>query len=188
VHLAARHYPESATLRDFRSDPVHAENERVAFENARRVITPHRELAKLYPDKSVTLDWTAPVSTEKARGTRVAFLGPTLGRRGAYLVRAAAQKLGLPLLVLGRNLEHPDFWRGLNIEERLLGPDCLHDVGLLLSPAITDFKPRLLLKALGSGIRVIATPACGLPETTGLWFTDPFDADALAAKIGTLRG
>jgi hypothetical protein len=188
LDLAAQHYPESATLRDFRSDPAHAENERVACENARRVVTPHRELAKLYADKSVTLDWSIPpIVEEKARGTRVAFLGPTIGRRGAYVVRAAVQKLGLSLLVLGRNLEHPDFWRGTDVEERPIGPDCLHDVGLLLSPAITDFKPRLILRALANGIRIIATPACGLPETTGLTLTDPFDADALAAKIEAWR-
>jgi len=96
------------------------------------------------------------------------------------------QKLKLPLLVIGKNVEHPDFWNGVEIEERLPSSDCLRDVGLLLSPAITDFKPRLLMHALRGGVPVIATKACGLPKVEGLHFVDPFDVDSLAKEIEDL--
>jgi glycosyltransferase involved in cell wall biosynthesis len=184
---AAGHYPDSSTLRDFRSAPDLVEAERCALDRARRIITPHRELAKLYPGKTTLLDWARPSPADKnPMGGRIAFLGPTVARRGAYLVRTAMQKLGHPLLVLGRNVERPDFWDGVEIEERALGPDCLRDVALLISPSITDFKPRLLLRALSSGIPVVATPACGLPEMENLHFVDPFDADGLAGTIEDL--
>jgi hypothetical protein len=185
---AAQHYPDSATLRDFRSSPELAHAEEQALERAQRIITPHRELAKLYPGKTVVLDWAWPSRSEKnSSGERIAFLGPTVGRRGAYLVRTAMQRLKLPLLVLGRNAERPDFWNGLEVEERPLGPDCLRDVSLLLSPALTDFKPRTLMRALRSDIPVITTSACGLPETENLHFIDPFDAIGLAEKIRELK-
>jgi hypothetical protein len=185
---AAQRYPESATLRDFRSDSALADAERNALDRAQRIITPHRELAKLYPGKTMLLDWSWPSPIQpNPGGNRIAFLGPTVGRRGAYLVRTAMQKLARPLLVLGRNVERPDFWNGIDIEERPLGPDSLRDVALLVSPAITDFKPRLLMRALRSGISVITTKACGLLETENLHFTDPYDADSLAALIEKLR-
>ena len=188
LDLAASHYPESSTLRDFRSDPGLAEAERQAFARATRIVTPHHELARLYPDKTLLLDWAWPApNTNLSKGVKIAFLGPTVGRRGAYVMRAAMQKLGGALVVLGRNLEQPDFWNGLDIEERALGPECLRDVGLLLSPSITDFKPRFLMRALRSGIPVISTQACGLPPAEGLHFTDPFDAVALAQKIEDLQ-
>jgi hypothetical protein len=187
LDLAAKYYPEASTLRDFRSMPGLADAEQKAFERATRIITPHQDLAKLYPEKTYVLPWTWPSPlTRQTKAAKIGFLGPTVARRGAFVVRAAIQKLGVPLVVLGRNLEHPDFWNGLRIEERPLEPRCLDDISLLLSPTITDFKPRRLMQALRNGITVISTTACGLPPVQGLHFTDPFDADALAQKIAIL--
>ena len=184
LDLAAKHYPQSPTLGDFRSAPDLAEAEWKALERARQIVTPHRQLAELYPHKTVVLDWVWPSTTEaRVPGTRIAFGGPTVARRGAYLVRSAMKRLGLPLLVLGRNVEQDDFWESVDTEERALGPDCLDEVGLLISPALTDFKPRLLMRALRSGIRVIATKACGLPEMENLHFVDPFDENELVEVI-----
>ena len=119
-------------------------------------------------------------------GRRHPLLVPYVGRRGAYLVRAAMRQLGMPLVVIGRNLEHPDFWRGIDIEGRAFGPDCLGGIGLLLAPALAEFKPRLILAALARGIAVIATEGCGLPPQPGLFFVSAFDNAELARAIAAV--
>ncbi len=180
---AQAHYPQSPTLNDFRSSPRVLEAEQKALQGARKIITPHAQLARLFPEKTTREEWISPPATPRSSGGRIAFLGPTLGRRGAYVVREAMRQLGLPFVVLGRNLEEPSFWQGMKVDERPLGPNAFEEIGLLIAPAITEFKPRNLLKALAQGIPVIATESCGLPPQPGLHFVDAFDADALARKI-----
>jgi hypothetical protein len=185
---ASCHYPESKTLRDFRSDELLVEAERTALENARRLITPQAKLARLYPGKTILLPWREPhPAGERPAGTAIGFLGPTLGRRGAYAVRAAFRQLGVPLVVMGRDLEGGDFWRGLAVEERRLDAGWLRGLGLLLAPVLTAGEPRRLLHALAHGIPVITTDACGLTPRPGLHFVDPYDAEALARKIEELH-
>ena len=185
---AQRHYPESPTLRDFRSSPLVLEAERRAFEGAEKIITPHRQLAELYPDKTQLLEWVWPKSPgAKAGGRKIGFLGPTVGRRGAYVVREAMKKLKHPLVTIGKNLEDEKFWDGMKIDSRLFSPQWVDDIGLLLAPVVTEYKPRLLMQALQRGVTVIATVACGLPPAENLHLVDPYDADALAGKIEELR-
>jgi hypothetical protein len=181
-------YPESQTLRDFRSSPAIVDAERAALEGAKRIVTPHQQLGRLYPDKTILLKWSWPRKPAvKQSGSRIAFLGPTIGRRGAYVSRAALRRLARPFVAIGRNLEAEDFWRGLPMEERSFGPTCLDEIGLLLAPALTEFKPRLIMQALQRGIIVIATEGCGLPPMENLHLVDPFDDEALARKIEILR-
>jgi len=184
---AQARYPESRTLTDYRSSPVIVEAERRALEGANQIVTAHSQLARLYPEKTEVLNWNWPAPQGAAGGRQICFLGPTVGRRGAYVVREAMRKLGLPLAVLGKNLEDERFWDAMNVVARPFGRDCLGDVGLLLAPALTEYKPRLLMQALQRGIKVIATEACGLPPIEGLHVVDPFDSDALAEKIEALR-
>jgi hypothetical protein len=185
---AQANYPESRTLGDFRSSVDIVEAERVALQSARRIITPHRELAELYPDKTHLLDWNWPVrQASTGKGTKIGFLGPTIGRRGAYVLREAMRKLDFPFVVIGKNLEDENFWNGMKIDPRPFGPQWLDEIGLLLAPAITEYKPRLLMQALQRGVTVIATKACGLPAMENLHFVDAHDADSLAAKIESLR-
>jgi len=185
---AQMHYPESRTLTDFRSPAEVVDAERVALQSAGRIITPHRELAELYPDKTHLLDWNWPVRpTSTGKGTKIGFLGPTIGRRGAYVVREAMKKLDIPFVVIGKNLEEDNFWNGMKIDSRSFGPQWLDEIGLLLAPATTEYKPRFLLQALQNDVTVIATKACGLPEMANLHFVNAYDAEALAAKIESLR-
>jgi len=179
-------YPESTTLQDFRSHARIVEAERIALENAEKIITPHPKLAQLYADKSLLLPWVWPSEASQERGNRIAFLGPTLGRKGAYVVREAVRKLGLPIIVIGKNLEQENFWQGISIEQRNIGPGCFDSVGLLLAPALAEYNPSSLMNALMQNITVLATGWCGLGPVNNLHFVDPFDASALAEKILSL--
>jgi len=183
---AQSNYPESRTLADFRSSPEIVAAERVSLQAAQRIITPHRELAELYPDKTHLLEWRWPAKQVEKERTKIGFFGPTIGRRGAYVVREAMKKLDVSFVVIGKNLEAEDFWSDLKMEPRSFGVQWLDEIGLLLAPAITEYKPRLIMQALQRGVTVIATKSCGLPESENLHFVDPYDADALAAKIEAL--
>ena len=57
---AAALHPESRTLNDFRADHRLLEEETEALRHARKIITPHSEIAALYPHKAVPLHWSIP--------------------------------------------------------------------------------------------------------------------------------
>ena len=48
------------------------------------------------------------------------------------------------------------------IERRKMGPRWLDGVGAILHAAALTNQPRLLLQAVANGVRVYATPECGL--------------------------
>ena len=58
-------HPESHTLQDFRADGWLVEAENKALRQANKIITPHSEIAALYPDKAVLLDWSIPATEIK---------------------------------------------------------------------------------------------------------------------------
>jgi len=182
--------PESETLADFRADERLVRAEAEALRHARRIITPHTEIAALYRDKATPLDWAVPPKADKTRppfqaaaGTKVAFPAPTAGRKGAYELRAAVQGLGVRLVLLGAQLEGADFWRGVSVEQRAGGGDWLEGVGLVVLPAFVEHRPRRLLEAVARGVPVVASTACGLENVEGV-ISIPFgDVEALRAEI-----
>src|SRR5204863_3813816 len=93
------------------------------------------------------------------------FPAQTVARKGAYEVRDAARALDLDVLLLGSELEGPDFWDG--VRTRKFDNPCepngwLKEVALVVQPAIAEERPRYLLAALAADVPVIAAPACGL--------------------------
>jgi len=179
---------KSKTLGDFRAPAwlVRAESEALSF--SRRVITPHSELAAIYRDKAVLLDWTLPSNMNKTIATgvapdemKIAYPAPTVGRKGAYELRAAVQGLGIRLVTVGAQLEGSDFWRGVSIEERTDKEDWLRGVKLVVLPAFVEHKPRRLLQAVACGIPVIASSACGLENIKGV-------ISIPCGEVETLRG
>src|SRR4029077_14126752 len=93
---------------------IEAENE--ALSNARSIITPHSQVAKLFPDKAVVLRWQMPpVQRKPLKGNRILFPASALGRKGAYEIREVARMLDLELLVMGSELEGTGFWGGLRV-------------------------------------------------------------------------
>ena len=186
-------HPESKTLVDFRADEwlVRAENE--ALESARRIITPHSEIAGLYANKHELLDWTMPEVTKTFQSKRsasqpltIAFPSSTIGRKGSNELRAAVQGLDVKLVVLGPQLEGAEFWRETVIENRIGRGDWLEGIDVVVLPAFVEHKPRRLLEAAARGTPVIASTACGLLHVKQIINIPVGDVEALRAEIKAL--
>jgi hypothetical protein len=179
-------HPERASLGDYRAPPAIADAEAAALAAAASIVTPHAEIAALFVDRALKLDWARPTAPERAVQSRgvVAFPGPTIARKGAYELREAARALDLLVRPLGSMLEGADFWDGVRQDPTPAGGHWLDGVSLVVQPALTQDAPRRLLEALAAGVPIVATPACGLEPEPGLTLVEQGDAEALTAAIG----
>jgi VanW like protein len=174
-------YPQSKTLGDFRVDRAVVEAETQALQAATQIITPHREIAALFPDRAVLLEWHLPPVHPSSPGNAILFPASTLGRKGAYELRTVATELGLTLTVLGQELEAEGFWQGVPVQRSSGNP--LDGVQLVVLPAYVEHCPRLLLRAIAHQIPVIASAACGLGELPGVTTVPTGDGLALGRAI-----
>lgn len=174
LDTAAAAMGASTTISDFRADPALVDRERQLLGRARRIITPHHGIAALFPEQAMLLTWHRPSPTPLHPGNRVAFLGPTIARQRPDLVRAATGSISEPLIVFGPILER--LWEGVAVERREFGPRWLDGIGTILHPAVLTNEPRRLLEAVTGGVKVYATPTCGLAPTDYL----PFESFAAA--------
>ncbi len=186
LDAAAMAHPGSPTLADFRApaDLVAAEAEALA--RARRWVTPHTGVGALAGKKWQPLEWHRPADTAEPRGESsagrvIVFPASTLGRKGAWDLRAALRGTTLPLRLGGPVLECPDFWQHTVLSPA--GTDLFEDAAAIVLPAWVEPQPRRLLAALAAGIPVVATPACGLPPQPGLTVVPCGDSDALRAAL-----
>lgn len=175
LDAAARRHPERKTLADFRADPALLRAESEALAAAQTVVTPHGDVAALFGERAVLLDWKTPPARLRHAplSHRIAFPGPTIARKGAFELREAARALDLEVVLLGSDLEGADFWHGVRTTRDTDG------LAAFVQPALIEDKPRRLLAALASGIPVIATRECGLPPQEGLTLVPAGDVDAL---------
>ena len=183
-------HPDRTTLGDFRAPAELVEAEAKALAYAGHIITPHHDIARLFPDRALILDWKLPGrrAPATAASRRVAFPGPTIARKGAYELREAARALGLEVVALGSELEGPDFWQGVLAQKPGLGADQLAGVAAVVQPAFVEERPRVLLAALAAGVPVIATPACGLTAEHGVTLVPPGDPAALIEALRSVLG
>ncbi len=185
-------HPKSRTLQDFRADGWLVEAENRALRQANKIITPHSEIAELYPDKAVLLDWSMP-ATETKPGHKVGdvrklvFPASTLGRKGAYELRAALEGLDAQLIIMGPLGEGNDFWDGLRVEHVGPGEDWLRNASAVVLPAFVEHRPRRLLEAVARGVPVIASTACGLGHVRGVTLVKPGDVESLRTEIISYR-
>jgi hypothetical protein len=179
-------HPESRTLSDFRAEHwlVHAETE--GLRQARKIITPHTEIAELYPDKSVLIDWAIP-GLESRNGAnrkpRIIFPAATVARKGAYKLRDALTGLDVQLAIMGPILEGDGFWDGLRVERLAAGDDWLAGAAAVVLPAFMEHRPRPLLEAVARGVPVIASPGCGLENVSGVTTIRAGDVTSLRAEL-----
>lgn len=160
---AAKNHPHSQTLKDFRLPSARIESEWKLLEQAEKIITPHGYLAKLFPEKTILLPWQQPnISKKSSSSTQIAFVGPTVGRRGIYEMRDLLDKIKFPLVVFGRNLEQPDFWKDYPVQEKSWEDHWLENVGLVISLAYVENQPRRLLEAEAAGVSILSLPQSGL--------------------------
>ena len=181
-------HSESRTLADFRADDRLIRAEQEALANARRIITPHSEIAAMFADRARLLDWEIPkrekCSSVINKKPLIVFPASTVGRKGCYELRDALKELDVRLLALGQKIEAHDFWKGFELEEQEKG--WLDRADLVVLPAHVEHKPRRLLLALASDIPVIVTEACGVSHVPGVEIVKAGDVDGLRAKIEKL--
>jgi len=191
LDAAAAAHPERTNLADFRAPAWLVEAEAEALEAAEVIITPHDSIARLFPCKALRLDWHMPATplasssaVRSPKPRRVVFPGPTIARKGAYELREAARELDLEVMPLGRALEGADFWQGLRLAARAEGSTAwLDQAAAIVQPAFVEDQPRPLLRALATGVPVVATPACGIAPRPGLTLVPAGDAAALARAL-----
>ena len=158
---------------------------------ARNIVTPHPQIAALFKN-AVKLPWqtqTAETRSDDKKRDLIAFFGPTLARKGAYAVREAIRRTGLPLTILGSEIEEADFWKGLPVvrtTQQQLQWDRIHTV---LQPSLFEYWPRQLLRARAAGCRVVVSPFCGFEEdaASGMYHVPFGDVDVLVAAIQKLQ-
>jgi len=185
LDIAAKRWPESTTLGDFRAEAWLVEAETAALQHAKRIITPHAYIASLFRSRADLLSWKVPESELRPAPNNpkpvIVFPASTVGRKGCYELREGIRDLDVKLLTLGPYIESADFWRGFDVERA--GEDWLDLADLVALPAHVEHRPRRLLSAASRGIPVIATPNCGLPESDGVYLTPAGDAKALRQEI-----
>jgi len=176
-------YRDSKTLNDFRADKCLIDLENTALTKSRHIITPHQQIADIFNNKSIKLNWILPPINSQLiqKGNKVLFPASALARKGAYEMKRLAQELDLELVIAGRALENDNFWEGLNVTQA--GPDVFNEVKLVILPAYIEHQPRLLLKALALNIPVIATSASGLSPAKNLSIIPEGDYEALKAAV-----
>ena len=187
LDAAFRLHPESRTLADFRADVRLLAAESEALQQARKIITPHTEIAALYPEKAELLDWDIPaaaigVKTVVGREPQLVFPAATVGRKGAYELRAAIRELGVQLRTMGPLLEGKDFWEGMRVHQSL-DVDWLKSATAVVLPSFVEHRPRRLLEAVAAGVPVIASTACGLENVSGVTTVPAGDVESLRAAI-----
>jgi len=177
-------HPDRASLADFRAPAWLMALETEALAGAAHIVTPHAEIAAMFPDRAVLLPWRRPeTSPAGARpGRYIVFPGPTAARKGAFAVRMAAMELGLDVLPLGSELEGPDFWAPVRVMKQV----GWEDAAAVVQPSLVEDQPRALLLAMARGIPVMATSACGLPMQDGLTIIPPDDPRALIVELKKL--
>jgi hypothetical protein len=183
LDAVSQHHPERATLKDFRADPALLRVEEEALAAADAIVTPHADIAAMFGERAILLDWkTPPTRFKHAPGSRrIAFPGPTIARKGAYELREAARALDLEVVLLGSELEGSEFWNGVRTSRDIGG-----GVAAFVQPAFLEDKPRKLLAALASGIPVIASSECGLQPQHALTLVPAGNVEALIAALRAL--
>jgi hypothetical protein len=177
--------PSSRTLGDFRADPRLAAAEREALRNARKLVTPHTEIANMFASRAEVLEWDRPRSALQIRVTNekptIVFPASTVGRKGCYELRDALRGLDVRLILLGPTIEASNFWDGFDTEQGW--SDWLERGDVVVLPAYVEHKPRRLLMAVAAGIPVVATPACGVTGVAGVEIVAAGDPVELRTSI-----
>ena len=170
LDLAHQQNPESPTLGDFRADPLLVKSESEALAAASKIITPHSDIASLFPQKVQLLEWKMPPEniTDRQKNLKptIVFPATTVGRKGCYELREAIRDMNIKLILLGPVIESPRFWEGFDVERG--DENSLVSADLVVLPAYVEHRPQRLLKAVAAGVPVIASSACGVENVDGI--------------------
>lgn len=184
-------HPESKTLGDFRADEKLIEVESEALKHANKIITPHTEIASLFPDKAELLNWHLPKAKERTAKIKnqkqtVIFPASTVGRKGVYELREALRGLDVRLVIIGLNFEGENFWHGFEVERGNAQNGWLENADLVVLPSFVENKPRRILEAAANQIPVIASKACGVKSVENIETFETGNAEDLRLKLQNL--
>jgi glycosyltransferase involved in cell wall biosynthesis len=181
LDLAFSMHGESPTLKDFRATIDLVELENKSLNKARKIITPHSEIAQIFNNKCHKLAWEMPnVENHSPLGHKILFPASAVGRKGAYEIKKLAKELNLTISFLGKNIEHENFWENVSTEK--FNGD-LDSIGLIIYPTFIEHQPRLILKALAKGIPIITTAACGLESSDRIKILENNDFELLKKEV-----
>jgi hypothetical protein len=177
-------HPQSASLREYRAPQIVIDAENAALADARHVVTPHAAIAELFRERRIRLPWSMPNGPGLRRGQAIVFPGPTVARKGALELRCALVSLDCDLMILGGNLERPDFWEGV----RRMPPraNWIEHAAVVVQPALLEDNPRPLLRAVAAGIPVVCTSNCGLGDLPGVTTVEFGKVKQLRAAISSV--
>ncbi len=174
-------YNTSETLNDFRAPHELISHENKALNQARKIITPHSEIAEIFKNKIEKLEWAVPENkTFKMGGTKILFPASAVARKGAFEIKKLAQELSLTISVSGNAIEKANFWEGVTTEK--FNGD-YNDIKLVIYPVYVEHQPRQILKAISKGIPVITTSACGLESSSLLTLINVGDYEQLKKEV-----
>ena len=174
-------HPESETLNDFRTTSKLANIELIALKKARKIITPHSEIAEMFNNKVEKLNWHIPSkSIEHLKGNKILFPASAVGRKGAYEIKRLALELNLELMISGRTIEKENFWEKIKVE-KFKGD--FNEVGLVIYPTYIENQPRQILKAISKGIPIITTSACGVDNLENIKIVDLGNYEQLKNEV-----
>jgi glycosyltransferase involved in cell wall biosynthesis len=184
-------HPDSSTLGDFRTPDHLAQWELAAFDRARKLITPHADLARLWPDRTELLDWVIPSKIQissinhSAQKPTIVLPSSSLGRKGIYELREAITGLNMDvnLIIAGSNIEDSEFWQGYPV---FFEPNyllALSQADLVVLPAWVEHQPRRILQAVAAGIPAIVSTACGLHSLPTVKAIEYGDSQSLKQEI-----
>lgn len=185
LDVAKSLHPESTTLGDFRADSELVAVESEALRNARRIVTQHTDIASLFHERALLLNWRMDVRPSRTRRKNakptILFPSSTVGRKGCYELRDAVSGLDVRLVTMGPYIENTGFWDGFEVERA--GEEWLNGTDLVVLPAFVEHRPRRLLMAAGAGIPVIASEACGVSFAPNVTTIPSGDAKRLREAI-----
>ncbi len=196
LDAASALWPSDDTLRDFRAEAVLAQAEAQALRHAERLVTPHREVARVLRQSGLStvhvVDWQLPdgptlgalmAPIAETAAPCIVLGGSALGRKGMHELSQALQGQACELWVLGTPANDTQAWGDLTVRSAAYGGDWPRHASALVLPAHVEHAPRAALRAMAQGVPVIATPACGLEGLPGVINVPAGDVPALLAAL-----
>ena len=183
LDFAKLKHTESKTLDDFRAPQHLIDLENTTLTKAKKIITPHQEIANIFKNKSITLNWHLPAVTNPKNniGSKILFPASALGRKGAYEIKQLAKELNLCIVIVNKATEDENFWEGITTETA--NKNLFDTICAVVYPTYIEHQPRVLLKAIAAGVPVITTTASGLAATNNLTIVPIGDYDALKQTV-----